>query len=251
VPISGASGIDGTPVGQTTPAAGKFSTLDQSAGAFIIPTSGTPPATTGQVVWNTTAKYTQIYDGVQVRDIGSAGWVPYARQIGASASQAWASAAAMAAVSGTYLIPIHVVGHMNLYSVSVFNKDTTLQRSWTWALYCDRLNNASAIAQVAVASGTDTFTASAISTRTLTASAITYIPPGFYWLALQNVHATQTFAVAADTVAASWAPNNMRFKTLGATLGSTLDIVTSWTNITSIFAAQLNGNIAGQSTPIF
>lgn len=226
-------------------------TIDANNTEIRLPSNTSSLTTTeAYLAWQSTRKLLRLYDGSRERGIGSVGFAPYAYQMGLSATQAFSTSSAIAANGGTFLIPIMIVGHMLLESVSVLNKDTTSARTWGWDLYEDRSSASNSVDRVANSSADETFTAAAASVRTITASsAPVYLAPGYYWLALQNRHASNTFALGADVVG-GFAVNHIRFKTTTNPNGSTLDIVTSWTNTTSFYAARLNGRSANSSGAI-
>lgn len=179
------------------------------------------------------------------------GYQPLAAGVGYSNAHAFASSSALAAVSGTLLVPIQLSGPMLLQSVQVLNNDTGTQRTWRWDLYADLDNNVNAIPRVATCSAAETFTpGGAASTRTIAASgAPVYLPPGNYWLAIQNIHATSTFSLGLQAVGtAAFAPNSAKTKTTGGTNGATLDIIAAtWTGIAGTPAVNLRGRAAGDT----
>lgn len=177
------------------------------------------------------------------------GFQPFAAPIGYSPANAYTSSAALAAVSGTILIPITLSGPMLLESVNILNNDTATQRTWRWDLYADRYNNANAITRVATCSAPETFTPGAASVRTITASgAPVYLPPGSYYLAIQNTHATSTFGLAAQVVGGNFTATSAKTKTTGGVNGATLDIIAAtWAAVAGSNAVNLRGRAAGNT----
>lgn len=174
---------------------------------------------------------------------------PFAAPLGYSPAHAYASTTALAAVSGTMLIPISLSGPMLLQAVTLLNNDTATQRTWRWDLYADLDNNANTISRVATCSAPETFTPSAASVRTLAASgAPVYLPPGNYWLAIQNTHATSTFGIAVQSPGGNFLVTNTKSKTTGGTNGATLDIIAAtWTGLNATPAVNLRGRAAGDT----
>jgi len=138
---------------------------------------------------------------------------------------------------------------MSLLQVSVRNLDTTLARSWTWAIYTDLDNANNAIARKAVASGSDAFTAGAASTRTLVVTpSPTILTPGSYWIAIQNNHASNSFAVGS--LAGVGIASRISTKTLTPGLGTTLDIIAAtWTLSAALPGLYIEGSVANSGAP--
>jgi hypothetical protein len=157
---------------------------------------------------------------------------------------------ALPAVGGSLLCPIFVPARMSLQGISYRNTDTTLARSSEWRLYLDD-NSGVTVNEIAGANGTDSFTASAASTRdSACASPPVALLPGLYWLVLRNTHATNTLGIGSGSATNGLVPTYVKNKTLGSSLSSTLDIDTSW--VTALFgnaipAVRLNGRILGKT----
>lgn len=173
---------------------------------------------------------------------------PYAAPIGYSHANTYATVLAIAAVSGSLIVPVTLSGPMLLQDVRVLNGDTTGVRTWRWDLYADFDNNSNTLPRVATCSAAETFTASAASVRTITASgAPVLLPPGNYWLVFQNTHATNTFGLNVQGVASAFQVATVKTKTTGSTNGATLDIVTGWVAGFNTPAIQLRGRAAGDT----
>lgn len=254
--------MDGTNLGSVTPPFGIMSnleitgTLDVDSGEVNLPFGSTAPGSFGgRTRFNNTYGGLQIYDGVRVRGINPLGYLPYAEPMGWYNQAVYASSSPVA-VGTVVIFPVFLPASMQLYSVSVFNRDTASARSWAWSLYLDAYNNANSLIRVAASNGADAFTASAISTRTLAASSGPIeLSPGLYWLAFQNQHASNTFGLGFDATAssASWtAKKTSKAKLSMANLGSTLDIVAAtWTDLTQQFAIRMNGGSANSGASYF
>lgn len=190
-------------------------------------------------------------DSQRNRAVSANGWCPYAVQLGAKENDAFSNSWAMT-VGRSVAIPILVPTHMLLASVSVWQVDTTLARSWGWALYEQAYNNGNAsentATRIAAGSATQTFTATAASLQTITASANTYLAPGVYWLVVQNRHASNSFGMGYGPVGSFVAPTGCRFKNgLADPLPSTLDMTTGWSNSIVMNGVRLNGIVFGES----
>lgn len=178
------------------------------------------------------------------------GFQPIAYPFGHSSANAYGGSLALAAVSGTALIPIMLSAPMLLQSVTVLNNDTATARSWRWDLYADLYNNANAIPRVATCSAQENFTpGGAASLRTIDAANVpVFLPPGLYYLAIQNVHATSTFALGATLAGGNFNVPTEKTKTTGSVNGATLDIIAAtWSANPAAFAVVLRGRAAGNS----
>jgi hypothetical protein len=206
------------------------------------------PTTEGRSAWRNTRKFEAIYDGVRERAKTTVGWQHVAFPI--LGPQSVANTNNLVANGGTIVVPMLLIGHMLLRSISWRNADTTLARSMEWRLYEDRNNASNSVDEIAGANGSESFTATAASTRPVAATgAPVYLGPGVYWMAVRNTHATQTLGVNVSGTF-TMTPNVAQTKTLGSSLGSTLDLVAAtWTKLTAtcpIF--ELHGSVLNQST---
>ena len=177
------------------------------------------------------------------------GYQPLAAPIGYSVANAYTQNYVIPAVSGTVLIPITLSGPMLLQDVRVLNNDAATARTWRWDLYIDLPNNANALPRIATCSAPETFTPGAASVRTITASgAPVLLPPGNYWLAIQNTHATSSFNLGATNVGGNFTVTTSKTKTTGGTNGATLDIIAAtWTASNVTPAVNLRGRAAGDT----
>jgi hypothetical protein len=74
------------------------------------------------------------------------------------------------------------------------------------------------------------------------------LPPGNYWLAVQNIHATNTFALAGTNVGGNFTVTVAKAKATGSTNGATLDIIAATWNASNVTpAAMLRGRAAGDT----
>ncbi len=221
-----------------------------SSGSMIAPVTASVLATTeGAWKWDNTDKIMKFYDGTRERAMGAWGFQAWAHQFGFSMATASAAGLALAANGGTCVVQIILNAHMLLDEVRVVNSDTTLARTWGWDLYADLSNTANAIARVASCSVNITFTAAALSSRTITASsAPVYLPPGVYWLAIQNRHATNTFGLSGVGALSSLANVTCKTKTTSNPNGATLDMVAAtWTGNSQTISTVLRGRVAGDT----
>lgn len=212
----------------------------------------TPGTTEGRIGWDATAHSLTGYDTQRARG-GEIGWLPFAFPMYWSASAALSTSATLAANGGSICIPIHVIGHMLLQDVTLRNLDTATARTWGWDLYVNDLNNGNAgentVRRVAASLADETFTPGAASTRTIAAaSAPVYLPPGLYYLVIQNRHASNTFALGS-TAAGNAFTKSAQTKTTTNPNGATLDLVAAtWTTVTGIYAVRLSGRVTGMAT---
>lgn len=149
-------------------------------------------------------------------------------------------------VGQVYIVPVRLVAPMALQSVSVRCTDTASARSWEWALYQD-VGSAN-LTRVAVSNGSDAFTPSAASTRTLAASgAPVQLPAGVYWIAIRNNHGSNNFGLGFVIASSHFSGvTGNRFKT--TTLSDPLDLSTGWSTTDNTPVVVLRGRIAGEST---
>jgi len=184
---------------------------------------------------------------VTVSASGAIGPVGYEAQIyaGAPISISDATTSGTVAVGTVYIAPVRVVSTLRLQSVSIRELNASVARSWQWALYRD--DGTANAARVATSNGSDAFTPSAASTRTLDVSgAPVTVPPGVYWIAVRNDHASNTLGLAFILAAASFTLVGNRNKT--TTLSDPLDISTGWSTTANTPLIVLRGRIAGEST---
>lgn len=225
-------------------------TIPGSAAVTAIEVSDTAlGAVEGNVDWRGTRKVLDLYDGARERGISLVGFLPIAWPNGTGPAVAASSTQTLAAAGGSTAIPISVPGHMLLRGMTYRNPDTSLARSMEWRLYEDRQNASNTLDEIAGANGSESFTAAAASVRSVAVgSPPVYLGPGLYWLVIRNSHASN--ALGITIVATSLLlPNMTQSKTLGSSLGSTLDFVAaSWTKATGYGMVELHGQVFGQSS---
>jgi hypothetical protein len=221
--------------------------------------TGALSAVEGAIGYDTDDDYVKVYDGQRDRVVSSVGWTPTGMPIPFDPGAALTNALTLAANGGSLAIPMQVPSDMLLYDVVIRNTDTGTQRTWRWDLYVNKLNNGNGSEntadRIATCSAAETFTPSgAASFRFLTASAVTYIPRGTYWLVVQCTHATNNFGFGTTTVVST---NVMAGVVSGITKttsnpnGATLDLVAAtWTKQSATMGALLRGNVLGMTAPI-
>lgn len=176
------------------------------------------------------------------------GFQPFASAPGWSATSAFATSTTLAANGGTALIPIVLSGHMLLQNLAFLNNDVASPRSWHADLYRDVYDNVNAIPRVATCNG-ELFTPGAASVRSQPfVGAPIYLVPGAYWLAIQNDHATNTFALGIQAVGGVFSNFNHKTKTTTNPNGATLDIIAAtWVGVTGTPGVILRGRAAGDT----
>jgi len=208
-----------------------------------------------KVVSETVGNRVYINDHLSRQSIlPAAGWLPYAMQDGASNMTNFSSASVVIAAAGDiYTIPININAPMLLRSVSVWNNDTATERTWNWSLFTQLYNIGSTdnntLTRHAVGTAAETFTpAGAASLRTIAASsAAVYLPPGLYWLGVQNQHATNTFSLGRIAAVTNMG-NTVQNKVVTNPVGTTLDFVAAtWTRTGGVYGVRLNGDVFGES----
>jgi hypothetical protein len=235
--------------------------IDQSGMEFQAYAGGYPTTTTIDAkLARVEAKKLRLWDGsstpgpIAVEVIGDilddglplkqVGWEPYAYMPGFNAAGAYTSALTLAANGGCLAIPILVAGRMHPKSVSVWNTDAATARSWNWALYVQSGQNASnTLDRVAVGSAADAFTPGAASKRTIVVAGGVTLPPGLYWLVIQNNHATSTFGLGS-VASGTLSHDRAQTKTLTVPVGDTLDFVAAtWAQVQGVYAVVLEGHV--------
>lgn len=206
--------------------------------------------TEGEYGYNSADREFRFHDGVRDRGVTPSGFLPHAFGIGLGTTQIQNVIITLAAAGGTVVTPMYLESHMMLDSMVFRSSDTSLARGPVeMILYEDRLNNSNTLSSVAGSGATlATFTPTVGSNRTITLATPIYLPPGCYWLALKNNHATNTLAVGA-TAAGTMALNVVQTKTLTtAAFGATLDFVAAtWTKVATPPVVRLNGRVFGHT----
>lgn len=221
--------------------------------AAAVQTADTPNAE-AEIQYVTGTERMIVYDGQRNRDFGTRGWAAVALPAIFNPSGAFASSLSLPANGGSVAVQIVAPSHMLIQDCAVKSRDTSGARSWEWRLYEGYLNNGNSgentVAEVAGANGSESFTASGVSTRVSNAtSAPVYIGPGVYWLVVRNTHATNTFALAYTDQSTEFGAAVVQTKTLGSALGSTLDLVAAtWTPQALMVRAHLDGRVNGKTT---
>lgn len=235
--------------GATLTTSGTAKQAAANASISLIPILGTALETTSG------AGFVLAHIRVSIRAISVVGWQPYAWPITQGpVSTATSANITLAANGGSCAIPIYVSSHMLLQSVSVEDRDSTLARTWGWDLYFQDTNTGSGsentLSRVANSSADETFTAAAISTRTIdAANAPVYLRPGLYWLVIQCRHASNAFNLGGWTTSEIFnTTNGTQTKTTTNPNGASLDFVAAtWTKAGTPAAVRLNGRVFGQT----
>lgn len=179
------------------------------------------------------------------------GWTPYAYPEGYNIAGTITNLT-IAANGGSLAIPIRIASPMSLKSVSIWNTDSDTERTWGWDIYRDDVNDEIALSNTltryAACDSDETFTPTAASTRTLAKTTAVRLPPGLYWLVVQNRHASNAINIGAVTGNA-FSPNTAQTKTTTNPNGATLDFVAiTWTKVTNVYCVRLNGEVFGQTS---
>lgn len=226
--------------------------LDLNSGKLRVPIgTGALSTTEGYAQWQSTLKQLLLYDGARELSLSSVGWTPRAVPIGYDNTTGNNTAVALAANGGSVAMFLLVPAHMLVQRVVVFNTDSTLARTWAWDIYIDDVNNSNTLRRVVASNGSDTFTAVGPTSHILDASgAPVYLSPGGYWLVIQNRHASNTFGIGSQASSANYAFQLTQTKTTTNPNGATLDLVAAtWTKVTTVFSARVDGRVFGQTTP--
>lgn len=227
---------------------------------ITIPTSA-PGSADGRVGWDATYHALFGYDTVQAKPVTPGGFAPFVMNPQANPTLAYTSSRALAAVSatlaGAILMPVFSPTPFFPYDITIISNDTATARTAEARLYVDALGNAHGLTYVPNTACTFSFTPSAASVRsssTITSAGL--LPAGWYYIALRNTSATQTFSIGTSAGSAALTFGNMGslFLTTAsiAALGSSFDITTvSGTASPSLIAACIRTLVAGGTTPYF
>jgi hypothetical protein len=211
---------------------------------------------------NTAAKLTKGSDGtVLTVTAGAVGWsapaaggvgkVAHAGPIGWSPQITSTGNYDLAAVSGAnagaFAVPVYVTGPMSAEGIAVVNGDAASARSCEFRLYLDGGDSTADF--VTGTDGTMSFTPSAVSVRrgSFSAAPVT-LSVGTYWLVIRNTNAN-TFGVrrGSGAVAGMYAAQTHAGI---ATLGASLELVTSWSDQISPPHAWIEGRVLGLTVPL-
>lgn len=237
---------------QGTPAASPARpTLTQNASTWEMPLADIAVANGFSTIGQTNITQRRRY----VNGIG-AGWQPHAYPMIFSPTAAFGTSQGLAANGETLLVPIKVTGNMLLASVSFYCLSINSNIVWGWDLYVQDVNDQNSaentLRRVAQSDGNQSVTPlpGVPSTRTLSASgSFIPIPPGLYWLALQNRAPAVAFSVGSTAIGAPFGVTSGKTKVTTNPNGDTIDAVAAtWTSLSAMFAVRLNGAVFGQAT---
>jgi len=216
--------------------------------------AGTGALTTndGQIQWQSTRKIGLVYDSQRERAISEIGWLPYAYQIGGGPGDVVTTALTLTNQNDVVAIPVILESSMLLESVTIRQLDTATARTWRWGLYEQYLNNGNAAENSLVrliSCAATSFTPTAASNETAASATLPiYLPPGIYWLVIQNRHATSALTLGTMP-AGTMALNTCQTKNVGSNMPDPLDFVAAtWTKQSCIVGARLNGRVFGETT---
>lgn len=187
--------------------------------------TATAPTAEADLQWDTTLDYLTVHDGSGVKPVTPAGWmgrIAWPDSVPGNSVFSTTSHS-LAASGGSIACPIPVPAPGRLRAIW-FRHNTGASRLISAALYAQVGNSATA---QRVANWTQ-FTAGAGSViQQAVDSAPVVLPPGVYWLVIRNDDSsTASIGLGGGT----WNISQQRGKTVGAALGSTLDLSTGWTS---------------------
>lgn len=178
------------------------------------------------------------------------GWAARAFPQGIGPSTVSTSSTTLTNQNDAMIVPISVDSFMRVRSVTLRQgiADGT-QRSFKWYLAVQTDFN-SATLRLIGNGNSGNYTAGAVSNETVaTSAAIGHIeiPPGTYWLVIQNTHATRSH-VTRVLGGGDWTPNTGATSTTVGSLSSasTFSASTFTTKITGIPMVRLNGDVLGE-----
>jgi hypothetical protein len=181
------------------------------------------------------------------------GFLPWVFAMGANPAQTFGTNTNLAANGGAFAAAVVLSAPMLLRSVSVFNNNSSLQRSWNWYLYVQytqtEVSSENSLTLKANGTAAEVFTPGSTSERTILAATLpTFLPPGAYWLVIQCQHASNNFGVAGIAEGTFSDATISQTKTLAIPPGNTLDFhAATWTKVGTTLGARLNGEVFGES----
>jgi hypothetical protein len=147
------------------------------------------------------------------------------------------------------VLPTHTLVHELIF----WNTDSATARSTEWRLYKERLNAGNAgeatLDEVPGMNGTWSATPGSAGFRISGATTPGYVAPGVYVLAIRNTHASNTCGIGADNTGPALGFYSSTKSGVSA-LGSTLDVVTGWTNGTEIISAHFRNRVFGKTAAL-
>lgn len=245
-------GTSGTVVQQTATDAGW-----QFENPLISKELATPTApASGYENWYADSTYNTLVSQSSAGRLAfpAVGALSHVYNVGGWAGQTVGTSVALVANGGCIAIPFHLAAAMYLASVTITNGDASSTRTWNWYLCVQNTNtgNSSENTLTVVASGTQSsFTGSGTAARTSAwAAGSQFIPPGAYWLVVQNQHATNTFALGLQSTTNTLGQTMSQTKTVTNPISGTLDFhLATWSKRTGdIPLAVIHGNVFGETS---
>lgn len=226
-------------------------TGDFTNGNLLLP-EGTGVALEDWLIWDTTRKMLTIGDSQRARAVAPVGWCTWIFPDFPPTTGVAGANITLAANGGTVVFPIRVPAHALIDSLYLGTGDSTLARSWKWAIYDMPLNNGNSGENTLPLRISGTVSYTATSAGLLASNPSTqpfYLEPGCYILAIQNTHATNTLAIQTFAQAVYTGQTVAKTKTLSNPIGSTIDIVTAtWTASGVEPVVRIKCRIAGMTT---
>lgn len=216
-------------------------------GTLNIPVA-TPGTTEGQTAWDGTLRGLKGYDSVQAKPLTPVGFTTQAYPPGFPMTDAFAGSAILAAVSsgnaGAAYTPIVLTAPMFLKAYRLRSNDTASLRTAEARLYVSRLDNSATCDFVTGTDATWSFTPGAASNQASSdvSGAPVLLAPGLYFLVLRNTSSSQTFALASSAAGTLAATSSRNITTASvAALGTTINLVTTWTGSSLVLAISMQG----------
>lgn len=183
--------------------------------------------------------------------INPASFLPSAFPVGWITTDAHSTAASLAAVTGgnggARAIPIVVQARMRARAYVLWNTDTASARSCEMRLYKDVGTNS--LEFVTGSDATLSFTPTVASRRSATMSGTSvYLSPGVYWLVIRNTSTTQTFGLGYTAATDAIDPTMNLGHTGIASLGSTIDLSSGWSESSAVFGIFIAGDLFSSFT---
>lgn len=216
------------------------------------PATNVPVVDEGFQSWNSASRSLYVGDSVRAKPVTPVGFGGAAYACNVVSLIEATNAEVLPINGGSFLTFFDLASPMTLHSL--FIRTSTAPglnaKLLEWALYLDTLNSSATATRITNAVGTFSFVAAASTSYESTVATPPLLAPGRYWLVLRNTSGVNTFGLGTAT---GTFPGTTcgQIKTLGAALGSTLDLITAWNNPAGSTRAPymvLTGRILGQAT---
>lgn len=215
------------------------------ANRFVANTGSVTPAE-AYARWDASRKLLVVHDTRREKPVTPIGWQPFVFPLGFFPGTI--NSLSLPTNGGTVIFAMPVYAPMLLDSASIVGTDTSGTHTWGWDLYADYLDVGNLSERVAQSNGNGIFTGTSAIERQLAAlGSPVILPPGLYWLAIQNRHASNILKIQTHSNLSNYTYG--RTKTTNNPNSSSIDLSTGWSIYQAIGEMKLNGRVFGENTP--